>query len=107
SVDTSKPAVMSAAVAAGAGLINDVRALREPGALEAAASTDAAVCLMHMQGQPRTMQHEPRYDDVVGEVTAFLQQRIEACLAAVIGRERLVLDPGIGFGKRLEHNLAL
>ena len=107
SVDTSKPAVMSAAVAAGASLINDVRALQEPGAIEAAARTDAAVCLMHMQGQPRTMQHEPRYADVVGEVTAFLEQRVEACLAAGIGRDRLVLDPGIGFGKRLEHNLAL
>ncbi len=107
SIDTSKGAVMSAAVAAGASLINDVRALREPGALEAAASTDAAVCLMHMQGQPRTMQQEPRYDDVVGEVTAFMEQRVTACLAAGIGRDRLVLDPGIGFGKRLEHNLAL
>lgn len=107
SVDTSKPGVMSAAVAAGASLINDVRALREPGALEAAARTNAAVCLMHMQGQPRTMQHEPHYDDVVGEVTAFLEQRVEACEAVGMGRERLVLDPGIGFGKRLEHNLAL
>jgi dihydropteroate synthase len=107
SVDTSKPAVMSAAVAAGASMINDVRALREPGALEAAARSDAAVCLMHMQGQPRTMQHEPRYDDVVGEVTAFLEQRVAACQAAGIDRDRLVLDPGIGFGKRLEHNLAL
>ncbi|WP_129778965.1 dihydropteroate synthase [Peristeroidobacter soli] len=107
SIDTSKAAVMSAAVAAGASLINDVRALQEPGALDAAARTDAAVCLMHMQGQPRTMQHEPRYDDVVGEVTAFLEQRAEACQAAGIGRDRLVLDPGIGFGKRLEHNLAL
>jgi dihydropteroate synthase len=107
SIDTSKAAVMSAAVASGASLINDVRALQEPGALEAAARTDAAVCLMHMQGQPRTMQHEPRYDDVVGEVTAFLEQRVEACLAAGIGRDRLVLDPGIGFGKRLEHNFAL
>lgn len=107
SVDTSKASVMSAAVAAGASLINDVRALREPGALEAAARSDAAVCLMHMQGQPRTMQHEPHYDDVVGEVRAFLQERIDACVAAGIARERLVLDPGIGFGKRLEHNLAL
>jgi dihydropteroate synthase len=98
---------MSAAVAAGARLINDVRALQEPGALEAAARTNAAVCLMHMQGQPRTMQHEPRYDDVVVEVTAFLEQRIEACVAAGIERDRLILDPGIGFGKRLEHNLAL
>lgn len=107
SVDTSKAAVMSAAVAAGASLINDVRALQEPGALEAAARTDAAVCLMHMQGQPRTMQHEPRYDDIVGEVTAFLEQRVATCVAAGIDRERLALDPGIGFGKRLEHNLAL
>jgi dihydropteroate synthase len=107
SIDTSKPGVMSAAMAAGASLINDVRALQEPGALQAVVRTDAAVCLMHMQGQPRTMQHEPRYGDVVGEVTAFLEQRVEACLAAGIGRDRLVLDPGIGFGKRLEHNLAL
>jgi len=82
SIDTSKPAVMTAAVKAGACLINDVRALQEPGAVEAAARTDAAICLMHMQGQPRTMQHEPRYDDVVGEVTAFLEQRVEACVAA-------------------------
>ena len=107
SIDTSKAAVMSAAVAAGASLINDVRALQEPGALEAAAGTNAAVCLMHMQGQPRTMQHEPCYDDVVGEVTAFLEQRVEACVAGGISTDRLVLDPGIGFGKRLEHNLAL
>lgn len=107
SIDTSKASVMSAAVAAGASLINDVRALQEPGALQAAARTNAAVCLMHMQGQPRTMQHEPRYDDVVGEVTAFLEQRVEASVAAGIGADRLVLDPGIGFGKRLEHNLAL
>lgn len=107
SIDTSKPGVMSAAVAAGATFINDVRALQEPGALEAAARSDAAVCLMHMQGQPRTMQQEPHYDDVVGEVTAFLEQRVRACEAAGIDRNRLVLDPGIGFGKRLEHNLAL
>jgi dihydropteroate synthase len=107
SVDTSKAAVMSAAVAAGATLINDVRALRDAGALEAAARTGAAVCLMHMQGQPRTMQLEPHYDDVVGEVKAFLLERATACEAAGIGRDRLVLDPGIGFGKRLEHNLAL
>jgi dihydropteroate synthase len=107
SIDTSKPAVMSAAVAAGAGLINDVRALLEPGAIEAVAPTEAGVCLMHMQGQPRTMQHEPRYTDVVAEVRAFLEQRVAACVAAGMGRERLVLDPGIGFGKRLEHNLAL
>jgi dihydropteroate synthase len=107
SVDTSKAAVMTAAVEAGATIINDVRALREPGALEAAARTDAAVCLMHMQGQPRTMQLEPHYDDVVAEVKAFLMERAAACEAAGIARDRLVLDPGIGFGKRLEHNLAL
>lgn len=107
SVDTSKPAVMKAAVEAGATLINDVRALREPGALEAAAQTDAAVCLMHMQGQPRSMQLEPHYEDVVAEVKAFLVERAAVCEAAGIARDRLVLDPGIGFGKRLEHNLAL
>lgn len=107
SVDTSKAAVMTAAVEAGATLINDVRALRAPGALEAAAQTDAAVCLMHMQGQPRTMQLEPHYDDVVAEVKSFLMERVAACEAAGISRDRLVLDPGIGFGKRLQHNLAL
>lgn len=107
SVDTSKAAVITAAVEAGATLINDVRALRAPGALEAAAQTDAAVCLMHMQGQPRTMQLEPQYEDVVAEVKAFLLERVAACEAAGIARDRLVLDPGIGFGKRLAHNLAL
>jgi dihydropteroate synthase len=107
SVDTSKPAVMTAAVRAGATLINAVRALREPGALEAAADTGAAICLMHMQGEPRTMQVDPRYDDVVAEVRGFLHERAEACRAAGIARDRLAIDPGIGFGKRLEHNLAL
>ena len=107
SIDTSKPAVMTAAVRAGASMINDVRALREPGAIEAAARTDAAICLMHMQGEPRTMQADPRYDDVVAEVRDFLRARAEACLASGIERTRLVIDPGIGFGKRLEHNLAL
>lgn len=107
SIDTSKPAVMTAAVEAGATLINDVRALREPGALEAAARTNAAVCLMHMQGQPRTMQLEPHYDDVVAEVKTFLLERAAACEAAGIAADRLVIDPGIGFGKRLQHNLAL
>lgn len=107
SVDTSKPEVMLAAVRAGASFINDVRALREPGALEAAARTDAAVCLVHMQGSPQTMQDNPTYDDVVAEVTEFLRRRIESCTAAGISADRLVLDPGIGFGKRLEHNLAL
>jgi len=107
SVDTSKPEVMRAAVAAGAGLINDVRALRAPGALEMAARLDAAVCLMHMQGEPRTMQQTPHYDDVAGEVAAFLTERVRACEAAGIARERLLIDPGIGFGKTLEHNLSL
>ncbi|HEX7116318.1 MAG TPA: dihydropteroate synthase [Steroidobacter sp.] len=107
SVDTSKPEVMSAAVAAGACLINDVRALREPGALEAAARSGAGICLMHMQGEPRTMQVDPRYDDVVREVKEFLHERVQACIASGIARERLLVDPGIGFGKRLEHNLAL
>jgi dihydropteroate synthase len=107
SIDTSKAAVMSAAVEAGATMINDVRALREPGALEAAAKTEAAVCLMHMQGQPRTMQLEPHYDDVVAEVKTFLLERAVACEAAGIAADRLVIDPGIGFGKRLQHNLAL
>ena len=107
SIDTSKPAVMTAAVRAGASMINDVRALREPGALEAAAETEAAICLMHMQGEPRTMQADPRYDDVVAEVRDFLRERADACLASGIAKDRLVIDPGIGFGKRLEHNLAL
>ena len=107
SIDTSKPAVMTAAVHAGASMINDVRALREPGAMQAAARTDAAICLMHMQGEPRTMQSDPRYGDVVAEVSDFLRERAQACLASGIAKNRLVVDPGIGFGKRLEHNLAL
>jgi len=107
SVDTSKPAVMRAAAVAGARIINDVRALRAPGALEAAAATRAAVCLMHMQGEPGDMQADPRYQDVVTEVQGFLAARVEACVAAGIPRERLCIDPGIGFGKRAEHNLAL
>ena len=107
SVDTSKPEVMRAAAAAGAGLINDVRALREPGALEAASSSGCAVCLMHMQGEPRTMQASPAYQDVVGEVRAFLEERTAACRRAGISADRLVLDPGFGFGKTLEHNLTL
>jgi dihydropteroate synthase len=107
SVDTSKPEVMRAAIAAGASLVNDVRALRAPGALEAVAGTGAAVCLMHMQGEPRIMQEAPSYGDVVGEVRQFLAGRVQACVAAGIGRERLCVDPGIGFGKRPEHNLAL
>jgi dihydropteroate synthase len=107
SVDTSKPDVMRAAVAAGAGLINDVRALEAPGALQAAAASGAAVCLMHMQGEPGTMQADPRYDDVVAEVRGYLDGRVEACRRAGIDAERICVDPGIGFGKRPEHNLAL
>ncbi len=107
SIDTQKPGVMRAACAAGAELINDVTALRAPGALEAARDGGAAVCLMHMQGEPRTMQQAPRYGDVVREVREFLEQRVAACVAAGIGRDRLVLDPGFGFGKTLEHNLQL
>lgn len=107
SVDTSKPEVMRAAVKAGAVMINDVYALRLPGAIEAAAETDAAVCLMHMQGEPRTMQQDPRYQDVLKEVKEFLLGRAQACLAAGIAKDRILLDPGFGFGKTREHNLAL
>jgi len=107
SVDTSKGEVMRAAAAAGAGFINDVRALREPGALEAAAASGCGLCLMHMQGEPRTMQAQPRYGDVVAEVRAFLSERVAACLGAGIDPLRLTVDPGFGFGKTLEHNLTL
>ena len=107
SVDTYKPAVMRRALAAGAAMINDITGLHRPGALEAVAASDCAVCLMHMQGEPLTMQQAPRYDDVVGEVAAFLKNRVAACRAAGIVYQRLVLDPGFGFGKALEHNLAL
>jgi dihydropteroate synthase len=107
SVDTSNPMVMHAAAAAGAGLINDVRALREPGALAAAVASDCALCLMHMQGSPATMQLAPHYHDVVGEVRAFLTGRVAACRAAGVGADRLLVDPGFGFGKNLEHNLTL
>ena len=107
SVDTSKPEVIRAASAAGAELINDVWALREPGALEAARDCGCAVCLMHMQGEPRTMQQHPHYTDVVGEVREFLQERAQACRAAGISADRIALDPGFGFGKTLEHNLTL
>ncbi|HAT6343530.1 TPA: dihydropteroate synthase [Aeromonas hydrophila] len=107
SLDTSKAAVMREGCAAGAHLINDVRALLEQGALAAAAVADVPVCLMHMQGQPRTMQAEPHYDDLLGEVRAFFDERIAACLAAGIRREQLLLDPGYGFGKTLAHNYQL
>ncbi|HDZ8881490.1 TPA: dihydropteroate synthase [Aeromonas dhakensis] len=107
SLDTSKATVMREGCAAGAHLINDVRALLEPGALAAAAAADVPVCLMHMQGQPRTMQAEPHYDDLLGEVRAFFDERIAACLTAGIVREQLLLDPGYGFGKTLAHNYQL
>jgi len=107
SVDTSKPGVIRAAVDAGAQMINDVRALRLPGALAAAAASGAAVCLMHMRGEPDTMQSAPAYTDVIAEVRGFLESRVAACLSAGIARQRLCIDPGIGFGKLPEHNLAL
>lgn len=107
SVDTSKAEVMRAACAAGASLINDVRALQDPGALEMAAQCGVAVCLMHMQGQPRSMQLDPQYRDVVAEVRGFLAERVAACREAGIPGDRLLLDPGFGFGKTLEHNLTL
>jgi dihydropteroate synthase len=107
SVDTSQPEVMRQAVDAGARLINDVRALQLPGALQAAAASGAAVCLMHMQGDPRTMQRRPEYADLVTDIKAMLAARAQACIAAGIGRERLCLDPGFGFGKQLAHNLEL
>lgn len=107
SVDTSRPEVMRAAAAAGAGLINDVRALREPGALAAAADSGCAVSLMHMQGEPRTMQSSPVYRDVVTEVKEFLAERVHSCRAAGCGAGRILIDPGFGFGKTVEHNLTL
>lgn len=107
SVDTSKPEVMRAAVAVGAGLINDVRALGAEGAIEAAAELGVPVCLMHMQGEPRSMQVAPVYGDVVAEVRGFLARRMADCVASGIPRERLIVDPGFGFGKTLAHNLRL
>ncbi len=107
SVDTSKPEVIRAAAEAGAGLINDVRALSEEGALEQAVATGCAVSLMHMQGEPRSMQLAPHYVDVVSEVKAFLDERVKVCRAAGLPSDRLVIDPGFGFGKTLEHNLQL
>ena len=107
SVDTVKPEVMRVALAEGAAMINDINALRAPGALAAVAAADAAVCLMHMQGSPGTMQQDPSYGDVVAEVKAFLLERIESVCAGGIAVERVVVDPGFGFGKTLEHNLEL
>ena len=107
SADTRKPRVMKSAIEAGAAMVNDVMALREPGAIEAVAQSGAAACLMHMQGEPQTMQAAPHYADVVVEVSGFLAQRIAACEAAGIRHNRLVIDPGFGFGKTLAHNLVL
>ena len=107
SVDTYKPEVMRAALTAGASMINDIYALRMPGALEAVAASDCGVCLMHMQGEPLTMQQAPVYADVVSDVREFLAGRVRESLAAGVSADRLVLDPGFGFGKTLEHNLAL
>lgn len=107
SIDTRKPEVMRAAIQAGAGFINDINALRDPGALEMAAECTVPVCLMHMQGEPRSMQADPRYENVVDEVAEFLQQRVSACAQVGIRRERILLDPGFGFGKTVVHNLRL
>jgi dihydropteroate synthase len=107
SVDTRRPQVMQEALKAGASMINDIEALTAPGAMAAVTKSDCAVCLMHMKGQPATMQREPQYDDVVGEVQGFLSGRIAAAEEAGIKRERIVIDPGFGFGKTLQHNLTL
>ena len=107
SVDTRRPAVMKAAIEAGASMINDIEALGVPGALEALAASKCAVCLMHMKGTPATMQRDPHYDDVVGEVKAFLKEAARKTTFAGIGRDRIVLDPGFGFGKTVQHNLEI
>lgn len=107
SIDTLKPAVMEAACAAGAGMINDVNALQAPGAIEIACRHEVAVCLMHMQGEPRSMQDAPRYANVVADVRQFLADRVKACIAAGVSPQRIVVDPGVGFGKTLQHNLEL
>ncbi len=107
SVDTVKPEVMRVAIDTGASMVNDITALRAPGALETVASSDVGVCLMHMQGEPRTMQREPHYGDVVAEVKAFLAERVAASEASGIARERIVIDPGFGFGKSVAHNFEL
>ncbi|MBC7755871.1 MAG: dihydropteroate synthase [Bdellovibrio sp.] len=107
SIDTYKPQVMQAAIAAGASIVNDVRALQEEGAIEVVAKSNAGVCLMHMQGTPQTMQVNPQYDNVVNEVIAFLQSRQQACIDAGITKDRIVLDPGFGFGKTRAHNIVL
>ncbi|NRA41678.1 MAG: dihydropteroate synthase [Pseudomonadales bacterium] len=107
SIDTSNPELMQAAKSYGVGLINDVRALQQPGALQAAADSGLPICLMHMQGTPQTMQQQPHYADLIAQVSDFFDARINACQQAGIARDRLLLDPGFGFGKTLAHNLAL
>jgi len=107
SIDTSKPEVMAAAIRAGAGMINDVFALRWEGALETAVTLDVPVCLMHMQGRPGDMQQDPQYTDVVAEVSQFLLARAEACESAGISQQNIIIDPGFGFGKNLQHNIDL
>ncbi len=107
SIDTSKPEVMTLAIQAGASLINDVCALSAHGALETVAHLDTHVCLMHMQGSPRTMQKDPKYDDVVDDIKEFFSQRVEACINAGISKDKIILDPGFGFGKTLDHNLEI
>jgi len=107
SIDTSKPQVMREAIKAGASMVNDVYALQAEGAIEAVSETGVPVCLMHMQGEPRTMQKEPHYKNVITEIKAFLLKRAEACMQAGIARDRIMIDPGFGFGKTLQHNLLL
>jgi dihydropteroate synthase len=107
SIDTYKPQVMQAAIAAGASMVNDVRALQEHGAMEIVANSNVGVCLMHMQGTPQTMQDNPHYNDVVNDVSAFLAERLQASIDAGIVRDRILLDPGFGFGKTREHNITL
>ncbi len=107
SIDTSKPEVMRAAVAAGAGMINDIYALRKPGALQAALACQVPVCLMHMQGEPATMQRDPVYEDVIAQIQAFFIKRMQACMSAGMAKQGILLDPGFGFGKTFTHNLTL
>jgi dihydropteroate synthase len=107
SIDTCKPEVMREAIIAGADMINDINAFRAPGAIEAVAGSDCGLCVMHMQGTPQDMQAQPVYGDVVGEVGAFLRERVDALLAAGVARDRVTIDPGFGFGKSVEHNVAL
>lgn len=107
SIDTCKPEVMREAIIAGADMINDINAFRAPGAIDAVKDSDCGLCVMHMQGTPQDMQAQPEYHDVVGEVTAFLRERVEALLQAGVARDRVTIDPGFGFGKTVEHNVAL